>query len=133
MNLTYQFYTEIWGGSLPESVFNTFLNRAKYILNCITGHRLNSYWEKLEEDQQTAIYMALCAIIDNQYAISQTTVAGGRVTTEIAMNHHVTLAAPTEKESILLRNLIAPYLCGIYIYGYPLMYRGVRKRCSPCC
>lgn len=62
----YTFYKDTFGGSMPESIFNSFLNRASAYIDLITFNRLKGKSNISEE-----IKMATCAVIEEDYKLFQ--------------------------------------------------------------
>lgn len=128
--LTYKFYTDIWGGSLPETLFTRYAARAWYALDCMTHGRIGKIWGQLSNGEKDAIRIALCALVDNLHANDQT--QGREISLEIVGQHHVSYFQMTTSRQNQLRELVKPYLCGITYQGRALTYRGLDRRCGSC-
>lgn len=127
-DVSYEFYTNTWGGVLPETTFNQYLTRAWLVLNCITQGRITKIWSTLNEGSKDAIGMALCALVDDLQLNDAS--HGKEVSLEIVGQHHVSYFQMTSSRQMQLRNLVQMYLCGLTYQGRPLTYRGIDRRCT---
>ena len=60
----YSFYTEEYGGTLPEAVFNKNVNRASAYVDYVTMGRAKAALDKFGEE----IKLATCAVLEEQVA-----------------------------------------------------------------
>lgn len=127
---SYQFYVDEWGGSLSESEFNRLYGRAWALLNSMTHGRLATCWDSFTDGEKSSIYMALASMIDSVASAEKT--RGRNVLLEIVGQHHVSYSEPKASGGYTARVDVSPYLEGINCRGVPLMFRGYRRRCSPC-
>lgn len=80
--MRYSFYTDSFGGQLPEETFSRFVKRAEFFVSSIPGAMEDEGYE-----------MAVCAVID---AIN-TNESGGQVASESVGSWHRSFAVNVEK------------------------------------
>lgn len=125
----YEFYSQTWGGALPEAAFDRVITRAQYALDAMTRGRIKQLWEEATDEQKNAVAMAQCALIDQHLTVDN---ADKQVVSETVGSYSVSYASARSAQT-RMRNIVRPYLYGITVDGQSLLYRGLEEgRCCSC-
>ncbi len=110
----YTFYKDTFGGSMPESIFNSFLNRASAYIDLITFNRLKGKSNISEE-----VKMATCAVIEEEYKLDKTN--GKVISSEHVGNYSAVYVTSTRKDNPYRLKYNA---AKIYLANTGLLYSG---------
>lgn len=118
MYTEYEFYTEQYGGSLPEQEFQRMEVRAGYYLDTLTGNRLRGHPERVTD----AVKMAVCALVEELHQ-QEDVRKRGRVASFQNDGYSETLSYGRDSRSDTRRLRDIAHL---YLTGTGLLYRGAR-------
>lgn len=112
MYVSYEYYSEVYGGEVPEDKFVKLEIKASGILNYYTFNRIEVVDDRAK--------LAICELIDNIEEFEKT--GGKEIASEKVATYAVTyVGGETKSNKSKQKNIVAKY------FGLSgLMYRGVR-------